>query len=126
MDIIWDELQRNNIDIDRDTLSYYIETLLEEHQDLYASVNNHINGDNLLSNLSVIHRAMNPNNFGRIIAYLTLVYSVRESLNEDSIREAVRRTINDFKCIDLSKYKRTLPQWLGSLLLTLIFAYYHV
>ena len=48
---------------------------------------------------------MNSNNFGRIMAYLTLLYEVADSLDEEMVREAVRRTIKEFKRIDLTKYK---------------------
>ena len=48
---------------------------------------------------------MNSNNFGRIMAYLTLLYEVADSLDEEMVREAVRRAIKEFKRIDLAKYK---------------------
>ena len=45
MDIIWEELKRNNIDIDKDMLSFYISKCLDEQQRMYDSPNaqrNHI------------------------------------------------------------------------------------
>ena len=36
---------------------------------------------------------------------LTLVYKVADSLDEETIREAVRRTVEEFKRIDLAKYQ---------------------
>ena len=46
---------------------------------------------------------MNANNFGRIMAYLTLVYMVKES--EDMTREAVRLTVEPLKNIDLTEFQ---------------------
>ena len=37
MDIIWEELKRNNIDIDKDMLSFYI--CLDEQLEMYDSLN---------------------------------------------------------------------------------------
>ena len=56
-------------------------------------------------NLSHIYTEMNPNNFGRIMAYLTLVYKIVDFLEVEIVREAVRKTIQDLKHIDLEKYK---------------------
>ena len=47
---------------------------------------------------------MCPNIFGRLIAYLTIVYQVADSCEEDIIREPVQRTVEDFKYIDLKIY----------------------
>ena len=38
------------------------------------------------------------------MAYLTLVYKFADSLDEETTREAVRRTVEEFKRIDLAKY----------------------
>ena len=47
--------------------------------------------------LSHIYSEMNPNNFGRIIAYLMLVYKIVDFLKVEIVREAVRKTIQDLK-----------------------------
>ena len=52
-----------------------------------------------------IYEEMNPNNFGRLIAYLTLVYKIADSYEEEIVREAVQRTVENLKHIDLEKYK---------------------
>ena len=39
------------------------------------------------------------------MAYLTLVYKFADSLDEETTREAVRRTVQNLKLIDLEKYK---------------------
>ena len=41
----------------------------------------------------------------RFIAYLTIVFQVADSCEEEIIREAVQRTVEDFEYIDLEKYK---------------------
>ena len=75
------------------------------------------------NSLCDIYAEMAPNNFGRIMAY---------SLDEVTTREGVRRTVEEFKRIDLAKYQvkgspnnenRTL---LGYLVKSLIFEYLHV
>ena len=127
-DIIWEELKRNNIDIDKDMLSFLIDACLRKYEELYAAIIIQIDGDNLPNSLCAIYTEMAPNNFGRIMSYLTLVYKFADSLDEETTREAVRRTIEEFKRIDLAKYQvksspnneiRTL---LGCLVKSLIFA----
>jgi hypothetical protein len=40
-DIICDELKRNEIDIDKQILSFHINTILDRHRDIYRAVNAH-------------------------------------------------------------------------------------
>ena len=47
MDIIWEELKRNNIDMDKDMLSFYISKCLHEHEELYGAIIIQIDGDNM-------------------------------------------------------------------------------
>ena len=83
---------------------------------------------NLPNSLCDIYEEMCPNNFGRLIAYLTLVYKVHDIMDEETTREAIRRTVEDLKCIDLAKYKdrSSIPfkALLGQLLLRAVFAYF--
>ena len=60
---------------------------------------------NLPNSLCDIYEEMCPNNFGRLIAYLTLVYQIADCCEEEIIREVAQRTVEDFKYIDLGKYK---------------------
>ena len=39
MDIIWEELKSNDIDIDKDMLSFYISKCLDEQREMYDSLN---------------------------------------------------------------------------------------
>ena len=128
IDIIWEELKRYNIDIDKDMLSFHIDACLREHVELYGAIIIQIDGDNLPNSL----REMAPKNIVRIMVYLTLDYKFADSLDEETSREAVRRTVEEFKRIDMAKYQvksspnsenRTL---LSYLVKSLIFAYLHV
>ena len=60
MDIIWEELKRNNIDIDKDMLSFYISKCLDEHEELYGMIIIQIDGDNLPNSLCDIYAEMVP------------------------------------------------------------------
>ena len=62
MDTIWDELRRNNIEIDKTTLSFHIDACLREHEELYGAIIIQINGDNLPNSLCDIYAEMAPNN----------------------------------------------------------------
>ena len=57
------------------------------------------------NSLCDIYEEMCPNNVDRLIAYLTLVYQVADFCVEENIREAVERTVEDFKYIDLENIK---------------------
>ena len=57
------------------------------------------------TNLCDIYEEMSPDNFGRIMAYLVLVYKVRDSYEEETLWKAVRKTVENLKHIDLEKYK---------------------
>ena len=101
MDIIREELKRNNIDIDKDMLSFYISKYLNGQGEMYAS---------LIAQLSPmcfqhVFEEMHENNFGRIIAYLALVYRLSDSCYEEIIQEAVRRTVEAFRLVVFQKYK---------------------
>ena len=48
-------------------------------------------------NLSHIYEEMKPNSFGRLIAYLTLVYKIANSNEEEIVREAGQRTYRSGK-----------------------------
>ena len=82
-----------DIDIDKDMLSFYISKCLDEHEELYGAIIIQIDADNLPNSLCAIYAEMATNNFGRIMAYLTLVYKFADSLDEETMREAVRRTL---------------------------------
>ena len=82
IDIIYDELTRNKIDIDKQTLSFHINTILNRNRDLYREMN---------VDFEQLYREINITNVGRIFAYLTFVSFHRDS--EESIRLNVRRCV---------------------------------
>ena len=85
IDIIFDVLKRNEIDIDIDkkTLSFHINAILDHHRDLYRAVNTHG------LNLDQIYREINVTKFGCIISYLA--YVCLQNFSEESIRHNVQK-----------------------------------
>ena len=86
MEVIADELLKNNVNIDKKILTDHINDLLDRHKELYDEMVARLRPDEL----SDIFLKMNVNNLGRAMAYLTLVY--RMNIPEDARREAVRST----------------------------------
>ena len=112
IDIIFDELKRNEIDIDKQTLSFHINTILNRNRDLYREMN---------VDLEQLYREINITNVGRIFAYLTFVSFQRNS--EESIRLNVRRCVEAFRMFDVPKPKRNKQTILVTLSLALIALY---
>ena len=84
MEVIVDEFRKNNVNIDITILSQHINYVLGVHEDMYKEMANRLNSDELFNVLN----EMNVNSFGRVVAYLALVYRMNIS-EEDVIREAV-------------------------------------
>ncbi|CAB4013583.1 Hypothetical predicted protein [Paramuricea clavata] len=61
IDIIFDELKRNEIDVDKQTLWIHINTMINQHRDIYREMNTHD------LNLEQVYREINVTNFGRIL-----------------------------------------------------------
>ena len=61
--------------------------------------------DNVFENLCLVYEEAQPVNFGRVMAYLTLVYKVSDCCDIQTFREAVRITVEDLKQIDLANYE---------------------
>ncbi len=112
IDIIYDELTRNKIDIDKQTLSFHINTILNRNRDLYHEMN---------VDLEQLYREINITNVGRIFAYLTFVSFQRDS--EESIRLKNRRCVEAFRMFDVPKPKRNKQTILVTLSLALIALY---
>jgi hypothetical protein len=93
INIIFDELRQN--EIDRQTLSFHINVILDQHRDLCRAVN--ARG----LNIDQVYREINMTNFGRIFAYLALV--CLQSDSEESVRENVRRIVEAFRTISYPK-----------------------
>ena len=71
----------------------------------YRSYSHFVKITYISTNSCDIYEEMSPNNFGRIMAYLVFVYKVRDSNEKETLRKAVRKTVEDLKHIDLEKYK---------------------
>ena len=99
MELILDELQKNNVDIDMRTLSYHTSYLLKHHEMTYNAMVARVKPDEL----STIFSEMNVNKFGRAMAFLTYVYVLKGS--EDVTRCAVRLVAVVLKDMDLTAFK---------------------
>ena len=97
MDVILDELRRGGIDIDMRTLSYHINGCLERYGDAFRALHT----ESL--DLVVIFHKIEVVNFGRAIAFLSFVYSLKES--EEVTRNAVRLVVPMLRIVDLRGYK---------------------
>ena len=87
MEVIQDELKKNNVRIDIETLTEHIEYILNNYRDTYTHALDRLTREELL--LDVFHE-MNVNSLGRAMAYLTLVYRMSHVIKEDTVRQAVR------------------------------------
>ena len=84
MEVIADELRKNNVDIDMAILLQQINYVLDRHEKLYDEMAERLGP----GKLSSVFAEMHVNSFGRAMAYLTLVYLM--DIPEDVKREAVR------------------------------------
>ena len=87
MEVIQDELQKNGVNVDIETLTEHIEYILNNYRDTYTHAVERLTREELL--LDVFHE-MNVNSLGRAMAYLTLVYRTSHIMKEDTVRQAVR------------------------------------
>ena len=71
-------LRENNIELSENTFCFHLKLLLEKHGGLFESMITRIGRENVLENLCVIYQELEPSNFGRIMAYLTLVFKVSD------------------------------------------------
>ena len=77
MEVVLDELQKNNVYIDMTTVSYHMHQCLEQYKTMYEEMATRVEAVHLPD----IFNDMNVNNFGRAMAYLTLVYVLKGSEN---------------------------------------------
>ena len=88
MEVIVDELQKNNVRIDIETLTEHIEYILNNlYRDSYTHAVERLTREELL--LDVFHET-DVNSLGRAMSYLTLVYRTSHMIKEDTVRQAVR------------------------------------
>ena len=87
MEVIQDELQKNGVNVDIETLTEHIEYILNNYRDTYTHAVDRLTREELL--LDVFHE-MDVNSLGRAMSYLTLVYRTSHITKEDTVRQAVR------------------------------------
>ena len=87
MEVIQDELQKNGLNVDIETLTEHIEYILNNYKDSYTHAVDRLTREELL--LDVFHE-MDVNSLGCAMAYLTLIYRTSHMIKEDTARQAVR------------------------------------
>ena len=94
MEVIQDELQKNGVHIDIETLSEHIEYILCNYRDSYNDAVNALNNFPLnIDMFQKVFKEINVDSTGRAVAYLTLVYRTNHLTNEDTVRQAVRLAV---------------------------------
>ncbi len=100
MDVILDELCENNINIDKTTLSYFINKTYYDYQNVYSSILGKLSYGDLLTVWEKTH----PETFGHVIAFLTTAHF--QNLSDEQRRNVARITVPILRNIDLTEYKR--------------------
>ena len=90
MEVIADELQKNDIRIDIETLTEHIQYILGNYRDCFNQSVERLTREELILD---VFQEMNVNTLGRAMAYLTLVYRTRHICKEDTVRKAVRLVV---------------------------------
>ena len=94
MEVIQDELQKNGVVVDLETLSEHIEYILGNYRDFYNEAVNALNNFPLnIDMFQKVFKEINVDNTGRAVAYLTLVYRTNHLTNEETVRQAVRLAV---------------------------------
>jgi hypothetical protein len=100
MDVIVDELRENGIDIDRETLSYFINKTYYDYQNVYSSVLGKLSYEDLFTVWEKTH----PETFGHVMAFLTTVHF--QTLSDEERRNVVRITVPILRNVNLAEYRR--------------------
>ena len=90
MEVIADELQKNGVNVDVETLSEHIQHILGNYRDCFNQSVERLTREEQILN---VFQEMNVNTLGRAMAYLTLVYRTRHICKEDTVRQAVRLVV---------------------------------
>ena len=91
MEVIADELKKNGVPVDIETLSEHIEYILDNYRDMYNEGVNALNRFPLNADMfQKVFKEINVDSVGRAIAYLALVYRTSHIVKEDTTRGAVR------------------------------------
>jgi hypothetical protein len=108
--LIMGVLRENNIELSENTFRFHLKVLLEKHGGLFESMIARIGRENVLENLCVIYQELEPSNFGRIMAYLTLVYKVSDFCEPEIVQEAVEICVWELKRVDIASFG-IKPSW---------------
>ena len=92
MEVIEDELKKNGVPVDKETLSEHIHYILNHYRDTYNDSVNLLRLSSKEENVLNVFHEMDVNTPGRAVAYLTLVYRMNHLLKEETVRQAVRLT----------------------------------
>ena len=92
MEVIQDELQKNGVPVDKETISEHIHYILDNYRDAYNDSVNLLRLSSKEENVLNVFHEMDVNTPGRVVAYLTLVYRMNHLLKEETVRQAVRLT----------------------------------
>ena len=94
MEVIADELQKNGVPVDIETLSEHIEYILGNYRDSYNEAVNALNNFPLnIDMFQKVFKEINVDSTGRAVAYLTLVYRTNHLTNKETVRQAVRLAV---------------------------------
>ena len=97
IEIIYDELKRNQIHIDKHALSFHINRILNQNKDIYSQIH--------ILDIERLYREINITNFGRTIAYLACVYL--QSEDEETVRRNIRRCVEELRSFDIPNLKQS-------------------
>ncbi len=100
MDVIVDELCENGVNIDKTTLSYFINKTYYDYQNVYSSVLGKLSYEDLFTVWDKTH----PETFGHVMAFLTTVHF--QDLSDEQRRNVVRITVPILENVDLTEYRR--------------------
>jgi hypothetical protein len=78
---------------------------LEKHGGLFESMIARIGRENVLENLCVIYPELELSHFGRIMAYLTLVFKVSDFCEPEIVQEAVKICVWELKQVDIASFE---------------------
>ena len=91
MEVIQDELQKNGVNVDIETLTEHIDYMLNNYRDSFNEGANGLNRFPLnVDMFQKVFKEINVNSLGRAMSYLTLVYRMSHIIKEDTVRQAVR------------------------------------
>ena len=90
MEVIQDELQKNGVPVDLETLSEHINYILNNYRDTYNDSVNLLRLSSKEENVLNVFHQMDVNTPGRAMAYLTLMYRMNHILKEETVRQAAR------------------------------------